>query len=647
MSLFPLVLGALIALGATLALPAIAPALGAGLLAALLLAHILRRAGAVGQRFLAAALGLMAIGAPLASLGLGVSLRGQLFAAIAAAALTWALLSAAPAAHAAPQATMPQKTFWLICGAALLTGLALRAWHLGAPIATYHDIYAAEGIARSGLLLPQMESGTITFRAAPFAYLLAPFVGAAASIGFVGADFFAFIRLPMLALFVGTIVPMFLILAQLRCQTAAAVAAAVAAIFPLGIVYTFFDVRFFALLCFALAWSMYWFLRCAKTAKTSHFLLFVGFGMLAIFTEKPGILLAALSVVLFFMSSRRLLLFGAVSLATFVIGFFVAMRASVPILPPDLLAATAASDAATIGAAGSFSAQVWATKIAAISGFSPHTGFIEMLATIFPGGGPLAALAFFAALFALRKPETRPMGALALLPFAGVALLSAVEANTFSPRLLAFLVPMAPISVALGLGLWFRLAPTKWLRATAAAGMAASLFAGMLFFLSPISAEKSIPPALRTSLSVPFQDVHDLSLAADFVTDALQNRPNALLITTHSAAWESIHLRPHRADFILNTRQPQLRSTVLTTPNGLVSLYRGVPIIASIADFDALLAQTNRPVVLITNYDAPFRLWPKDIAHFQQNGKYQPFLAATSDTDPRVKVYIWEASARN
>ena len=645
MSLFPLVLGALIALGAALALPAIAPALGAGLLAALLLTQVCHRAGAPGQRCLGVILGLLALGTPLLALGASLSLRLQLFAAIAAAALTWALLSAAPAAHAAPQATMPQKTFWLICGAALLTGLALRAWHLGAPIATYHDIYAAEGIARSGLLLPQMESGTITFRAAPFAYLLAPFVGAAASIGLVGADFFALIRLPMLALFVGTMIPLFLILAQLRCQTAAAVAAAVAAIFPLGIVYTFFDVRFFALLCFALAWSMYWFLRCAKTAKISHFLLFVGFGLLAIFTEKPGILLAALSVALVCMPSLRLRLFGAVSLATFVIGFFAAMRASVPILPPDLLAATATSDAAAT--AGSFSAQVWATKLAAISGFSPHTGFIEMLATIFPGGGPLAALAFFAALFSLRKPETRPFGALALLPFVGVGLLSAVEANTFSPRLLAFLVPMAPISVALGLGLWFRLAPTKWLRATAAAGMAASLFAGMLFFLSPISAEKSIPPALRTSLSVPFQDVHDLSLAADFVTDALQNRPNALLITTHSAAWESIHLRPHRADFILNTRQPQLRSTVLTTPNGLVSLYRGVPIITSIADFDALLETTNRPVMLITNYDAPFRLWPKDIAHFQQNGKYQPFLAAISSADPRVRVYIWEASARN
>ena len=645
MSLFPLVLGALIALGAALALPAIAPALGAGLLAALLLTQVCHRAGAPGQRCLGVILGLLALGTPLLALGASLSLRLQLFAAIAAAALTWALLSAAPAAHAAPQATMPQKTFWLICGAALLTGLALRAWHLGAPIATYHDIYAAEGIARSGLLLPQMESGTITFRAAPFAYLLAPFVGAAASIGLVGADFFALIRLPMLALFVGTMIPLFLILAQLRCQTAAAVAAAVAAIFPLGIVYTFFDVRFFALLCFALAWSMYWFLRCAKTAKISHFLLFVGFGLLAIFTEKPGILLAALSVALVCMPSLRLRLFGGLSLAVFVASFFAAMRASVPILPPDLLAATAASDAAAT--ASSFSAQVWATKLAAISGFSPHTGFIEMLATIFPGGGPLAALAFFAALFSLRKPETRPMGALALLPFAGVALLSAVEANTFSPRLLAFLVPMLPISVAFGLGLWFRLAPSKWLRAAAAAGMAASLFAGMLFFLSPISAGKPIPPPLRTSLSMPFQDVHDLSLAADFVTDALQNRPNALLITTHSAAWENIHLRPRRADFILNTRQPQLRSTVLKTPNGLVSLYRGVPIIASISDFDALLAATDRPIVLMTNYDAPFRLWPKDTAHFQQNGKYQPFLAATSDTDPRVRVYIWEASASN
>ena len=647
MSLFPLVLGALIALGAALALPAIAPALGAGLLAALLLTQVCHRAGAPGQRCLGVILGLLALGTPLLALGASLSLRLQLFAAIAAAALAWALLSAAPANSNAPKADISKKTFYLVCGGALLTGLALRAWHLGAPIATYHDIYAAEGIARSGLLLPQMESGTITFRAAPFAYLLAPFVGAAASIGLAGADFFALIRLPMLALFVGTMIPLFLILAQLRCQTAAAVAAAVAAIFPLGIVYTFFDVRFFALLCFALAWSMYWFLRCAKTAKISHFLLFVGFGLLAIFTEKPGILLAALSVALVCMPSLRLRLFGGLSLAVFVASFFAAMRASVPILPPNLLAATAASDAATIGAAGSFSAQVWATKIAAISGFSPHTGFVEMLATIFPGLGPLAVLALVAALIALRNPETRPMGALALLPFAGVGLLSAVEANTFSPRLLAFLVPMAPISVALGLGLWFRLAPTKWLRATAAAGMAASLFAGMLFFLSPISAEKSIPPALRTSLSVPFQDVHDLSLAADFVTDALQNRPNALLITTHSAAWESIHLRPHRADFILNTRQPQLRSTVLTTPNGLVSLYRGVPIITSIADFDALLETTNRPVVLITNYDAPFRLWPKDIAHFQKNGKYQPFLAAISSADPRVRVYIWEASARN
>ena len=507
----------------------------------------------------------------------------------------------------------------------ILLGIIIRLCTLDAPIQTYHDVYAALGSKTYGI--PQMDSGVIYLRAVIYSYYLAGFMHLQELL-FTNFEVSTLLRLGNILLACGTMLFSWGIIKQFPIPTRWQLFILLITVLSTwSITYDSFYIRFFAALTFFMTGAIYFFTKFQKTELNRYLLLFVVFAVFAVSIEKPAFVLTGLPVaylgliVIFRKFSKK---HFAVICAVLVLMVSMGISAyfSSPILPDFFQ-----EHAQTISE----------KKADIVSNLDFKDYYLRVLNNWYPGYLILlAGLVFPLVAFRNYKHLHRNVFLFMLVISSAIILLSFSGTSKLVPRNMSFL--NYSFAMILGLSAYsFSVAYKSKLVTFSASALALLLLTQHLsFFTTPIHEGKIIPYSpIRVSSSDAFSKIHDMSLAANTIKDYMNAYPETLLISTHSAAWENIHLSPYKITYVYNTNAPENRLTTAYKANGqLYSLYRGIQILTSEQTLEDILNQHNR-VLVITNYDFQYRLIEQDQMFFNHNKESIIF----QKLDSSVKVY--------
>lgn len=495
-----------------------------------------------------------------------------------------------------------------------LVGILLRLPFQGLPIQTLHDVYAANWILEN--IIPISDSGVIYWRVFPFTYILSFFLWGSNLLK-INPDLM--MKIPVSLFSIGTLFVIYLIIKNFDIpKKYSLITLLIISISVWSITYAHY-LRFFSMMIFLIYLGVYFLIKYQKTKNFKFIFLFFICYTIGIFIEKPVFVLLGLFLVysfgifLKFKSNKKILIFfSGLILLMFLISIF-AFNLSKPIMPDKFSSQEEIISQAKQDIFGSLSFDFYNFRILDRWFF------------------PITIFALFGILLSIKKdPFDSPKSFLFWFSLALLTLsLLGVSKNT--PRNLAFYGE----SFAILLGLFFvYFDKSIKLKIVSILVLVLILFkvaSGVGFFLVPTQSGDFIPegPA-RISEAKTFIQVHDLSLGSNFVKRYLDENPDVLIISSHSAAWENFYLSPYKVDFILN----DFLTDYLTTVNidgKLFSLYEGLEIING-SELKELSSKNKS--ILITNYDYEYRANEETKYFIESN---EPIFI--SEADNRIKVY--------